>query len=167
MSAYCVVVADAGRARLFTLEAARDPETESGPRLVERKGLVNPEKSQPGNDASSDAKNMRSRNPLGGSAHGYDDHRAAHELEIERRFAKLVAREAEILARAEQAGTVILASPSHMTGHLRRELEGCAKAGLTLRELSANVSKMTPSDIQEHLVKASLLPPCRRPTGRT
>lgn len=166
MSEYCVVVADAGRARLFTLEAARDPETESGPRLVERKGFVNPEKSLPDHEVSSDAKSMRSRNPQGGSAHGYDDHRAAHELEVERRFAKQVAREAEILARAEQAGTVILAAQSHMTGHLRRELEGFAKAGLTLRELAASVSKLTPSDIQEHLVKAGLLPPCRRPTGR-
>ncbi len=166
MSQYCVVVADAGRARLFTLEEARDPETEAGPRLVERKGFVNPEKTMPEHEVSSDAKSMRSRNPQGGSAHGYDDHRAAHEQEIERRFAKQVARETETLTRAEQVGTVIVAAQPHMIGHLRRELDPLVKTGITLCELAANLSKLTPTDIQEHLVTASLLPPSKRPTGR-
>ena len=53
MSEYCVVVADGTRARFFTLEAAQFPEMESGPNLIEKKDLINPETETAGRELSS------------------------------------------------------------------------------------------------------------------
>jgi len=163
MSEYCVVVADAARARFFTLEPAQDPETESGPRLREHKVLVNPEREAHGRDVFRDTRSGSNRAGGGGPAHGYDDHREQHEQEFERRFARLVAAEAESLSHACGASRLILAAPPRMLGFLRRDVEALARGGMQIREAASNLTKLAPHDIQSHLAKDRLLPACRRP----
>ena len=57
----------------FTLEPVEFPELESGPRLIDRGELFNPEKEIAERDLYTDSKMGRGRAPLGGPAHGYDD----------------------------------------------------------------------------------------------
>ena len=100
MSECCVVVADGSRARLFTLEPTKSKRMQSGPKLVEQKDLVLPEKDTRGRDLWTDLKSGRGRAWGGGPSHGYDDHREQHVDEFERRFAQKVADEAKRLAEA-------------------------------------------------------------------
>lgn len=151
-SDYCVVVADSARARFFALEPARVPEVESGPKLVEIKDLVNPEKNLPERKIFSDA------------GHGFDDHRTQHQMEFERRFAKLVAAETVRTIRECKARRVVLAAQAHMLSFLRREMEGLPKTGVEVKEAASNLAKMSPQEIQEHLARERLVPECRKPS---
>ena len=154
---YMVVVADGTCARYFTLEWAAQPTIESGPHLLEHDDLVNPEHKQSGGDKYSSSRTGVNLNPRGGPSHGYDDHRAQHEQEHERRFAKDVATRAVSLALENQAGHLVLAAEKHMLGLLRDALNIPAKSGIEVRELSKDLTKLTPIQIHEHLAMAGIL----------
>ena len=162
MSEYCVIVADAARARFFTLEPRTEPETESGPKLLERKTLVNPEGELREGEVFDSARGGRNRG-AGGAMHGFDDHRAHHTQEFARRFAKLVAAETLRLAKDEHARHVVLVADSRMIGLLRKEMAAHEKNGLDVRDLARDMTKRTPAEIQEHLAREEFVPPCRKP----
>ncbi len=163
MSDYCVVVADAARARLFTLEPAGSPEVEGGPNLVERNDLVNPEQRLRDSERWSDLKTGRNRAPAGGQAHGYDDHRERHMDEWRRRFARGVAHEAAALVERGKARHLIVVAPKRMLGLLRAELSTALKNQCSVQALAKDLSKLAPQDLHEHLTKEGLVPARRVP----
>ena len=163
MSEYCVVVADGSRARFFSLDPVDFPEVEGGPRLTEQADLINPERDLPQRELFSAPKTIRSRPPLGGSGHGHDDHRAQHEDEFERRFARQVAAEVVRLAQANKSRYVVLAAQPRMLGFLRQEIDVVLKNGIVVRELGKDLSKLSAAQIHDHLAKDQLLPPRKRP----
>ncbi|RMD70735.1 MAG: host attachment protein [Gammaproteobacteria bacterium] len=163
MSEYCVVVADGAKARFLTLEPAQVPEVESSPRLVERGDLVNPEKELPDRELYSDPKAGRNRSPLGGPAHGYDDHRAHHNDEYERRFAKQVASRAVQCAQEHNTRYVVIAAQPRMLGFLRKEIDILLKNGMEVREVAKDVTWQTPTKIHEILAREEAIPPSRPP----
>jgi len=165
MSEYVVVVADGSRARFFTLEPAEIPEMEGGPNLVEREDLANPEREAHDRELWSELKTGRNRAPNGGPAHGYDDHRMQHEAEFERRFARTVAERAAELARANGTRRVVLAAEKRMLGFLRNELGTLQKAGVEVREVPRDLSKLAPRQIHEHLAREGALPRRRSPAA--
>ena len=156
-SNYLVVVADGTCARFFTLESAAKPSVESGPHLLERDDLVNPEHEQSGGDKYSTTRSGLNLNPRGGPSHGYDDHRAQHEQEHERRFARDVASRAVSLAQENHAGHLVLAAERHMLGLLRDALKIPVKSGIEIRELAKDLTKLAPTEIHEHLAMAGVL----------
>ena len=162
MSDYAVVVIGGARARFFTLEPVEFPDLESGPRLVERGELLNPEGRLPERDLYADSKTGRGRAP-GGRAHGYDDHRSEHDEEIERRFTRQVLERANQLAQEHQARSLILAAPSRLLGFLRPDLDGLIKQGIEVKKLAKDMIKLSSDQIQAHLAKEDLLPERRRP----
>ncbi len=163
MNGYCVVTADGGRARLFTLEPARYPEVESGPSLVEQRDLVDIEQETAGAELWTSTKSGRNRAPGGGPAHGYDDHRSQHRAESERRFARQVAQEAMRLAQAHAARTIVLAAEKRMLGFLRTALDPLVRNGMVVQEVAKDLSKHPPIEIQELLARDGLLPARRAP----
>jgi len=165
MSEYVVVVADGSRARFFTLEPAEIPEIEGGPNLVEREDLANPERELPDRELWSEVKTGRNRAPNGGPAHGYDDHRAQHEAEYERRFARAVAERAAALAAANGTRRVVIAAEKRMLGFLRNELGSLERAGVEVREVARDLSKLGARQIHEHLAKEGALPRRRNPAA--
>lgn len=165
MNGYCVVAADGGRARLFTLEPVQHPEVESGPTLMEHTDLVDPELARTGQDLWASTKSGRNRAPGGGPAHGYDDHRTQHRAESERRFARLVAQEALGLAQQRETRTIVLAAEKRMLGFMREALEALTRGGgVAVRELAKDLSKHPPLEVHEHLAREGLLPARRTPT---
>ena len=164
MSDYCVVVADAVRARLFTLEPANVPEAESGPKLSEVKCLVNPEKELPRRAVFTENKSGGNRS-RGASNHSFDDHRSKHELEFEKQFARKVAAEAGKTLKAEKARQLVLIADSRMLGLLRKEIGAQVKLGVEVSDLDRDMTKLTPAEIQAHLAKAGLVPACCKPSG--
>ena len=162
MANYCVVVTSGAHARFFTLKTSAAPVLESGPKLIERGELFNPEKEIPGRELYADSKSGRSRAPYGGPAHGYDDHRAQHEDECDRRFASEVLKKAKGFARAEQARHVVLIAPARMLGCLRQHLEIILKQGMKVHELAKDISKLNSAEIHDYLAKEGLLPARKR-----
>ncbi|MBW1613389.1 MAG: host attachment protein [Deltaproteobacteria bacterium] len=155
MSDYCVIVTGGAHARFFTLEPVEFPELESGPRLIERGELFNPEKEIAERDLYTDSKMGRGRVPLGGPAHGYDDHRSKHDNEFDRRFARKVSEKASSIAQANQARYLILVAPAHMLGLIRQELDIICKHDVKVHILEKDMTKF--------LARAQMLPPLKRP----
>jgi protein required for attachment to host cells len=164
MTEYCVIVVNGSRARFFTLESAQFPELESGPNLVEKKSLVNPEKEMHDSDLWSDNKTGRNRAANGGPAHGYDDHRSQHGAEYERRFASSIADECHKLSKAQKASDVILVSQKRMLGYLRTAMESKLN-GVNTAELAKDLSRLSPIELHEHLARENLLPRRRNPAA--
>jgi protein required for attachment to host cells len=159
MSEYCVVVADASRARLFTLVAARSPRIESGPNLVEAMGLVNPEMEIPDRELFSESRGGANR-AMGAGVHGYDDHRGKHEQENERRSAQTVAKETKKLVKQSEASQLVLCASARMLGFLRKSLK--QNGTPTIHDVPRDMTKMSPQAIHSHLAKIELLPACDR-----
>lgn len=162
MNHYSVIVAGGSRARFFTLKDATVPELESGPRLVELRDLISPENKAHEGTLWSDSKTGGNRAPGGGPAHGYDDHRAQHEDEFERRFARDIAEEATRLVKSDNIQHVILVAQKRMLGFLRNALAPLLKAGVHIQEFAKDLVKLPPQDLHAHLSRQRLLPPCRR-----
>jgi protein required for attachment to host cells len=163
MSEYCVVVADGTRARFFTLEAAQFPEMESGPNLIEKKDLINPETETAGRELWTDTKSGRNATSSSGMAHGYDDHRDRHMDEFLRRFAGQVSTEALRLAQEQRARHLILISSKRMLGFLRGSLVVPPKTDITVNELAKDLTHLSIQDLQTHLDNAGLIRGRRRP----
>lgn len=165
MTDYCVVVANGSRARFFTLQESEVPEIEGGPNLVEQgTDLVNPEKELPDRELWANEPG-RNRAPNGGPAHGYDDHREQHDEELVRRFARRVAEEAARKAQSCNAAHVVLVAQKRTLGFLRPALDPLLKAGVDVREVGKDLSKLTPSELHEHLARENALPRRRAPAG--
>ncbi len=163
MSDYCVVVADGAHARFFTLEPAELPEVESGPKLIERGQLLNPEKEKADGDLFSDSKPGRGRGPRGGPSHGYDDHRVQHENEMDRLFARDVVTKARRVAQTHQASSVVLLAPARMLGLFRQNLATLYKHGIRVQKLAKDLTRFSPRQIHDFLSKEKILPPCKKP----
>src|SRR5213079_2374470 len=89
-TSFIALVADGTRARILSLEPAKDPRARR--RLVERLDLVNPEHELPMHERFSGHRS-EARGHVLGQWYGTDDHRVRHDEEHVRRFAGSVASE--------------------------------------------------------------------------
>lgn len=157
MNEYCVVVANASRARFFSLEPVNVPEVESGPRLIEHSDLVNPEAALSGRETWSDTRSGGNAAPGGGPSHRYDDHRERHVQEIGRRFARQVAGAALDMTRQRRAGCLVVVAAGRMLGYLRPELETPAPR-VEIREAVKDLTTLNAQEIRDHLIASGVLP---------
>lgn len=166
MSEYTVVVADGLRARFFTLEKAKDPDNESGPRLIEHKSLLNTEKKVPESKRTGNNNSGRTRAPSGGS-YAFDDHRGKHEQEVLRRFADKVVTSAVKTTQLHDARrSLVLAAERKVLGALRIALDSIKTNGLEIQECACDMAGETPLRIHELLAKRELIPAMKKPSKR-
>jgi protein required for attachment to host cells len=156
MNEYCVVVANASRARFFILEEPQVPEIESA-RLIERSDLVDPEATLAGREAWSDTRTGANAGPAGALPHRFDDHRDSHEQERGRRFARRIAEAALDMVRECGGKCLVVVAANRMLGFLRPELQTPA-GGIEIREAAKDLTGLGPREILEHLLAAGLLP---------
>ncbi len=161
MSEYCVMIADAAKARFFTLETAEIPEMQSSPMLVERHSMSNAEATMPGREKYSEVKSGRNIGASG--AHGYDDHRANHDDESDRRFAQKIASQFLKLAEQNNARQLVIAAEKQMLGVLRHAISVPSGSGFEVMELAKDLTKFSPTEIHSHLAGDTLLPEQKRP----
>ncbi|MCH8505856.1 MAG: host attachment protein [Ectothiorhodospiraceae bacterium] len=157
MSEYCVVVAEGSRARFFTVEQAEIPELESGPNLVEHSSMANPEHQARGNAIYADLRSGRNRSAYG-SGHGYDDHRNQHDAEMERRFAREIARKLDEMTRGNGTQRVVLCAEKQMLGYLRPNLNGAIPHGVAVHEVPKDLAKLSVRQLHERLAKDGYIP---------
>jgi protein required for attachment to host cells len=165
MASDCVVIADGGRARFFTVDWPKDERFESGPRLREHEDWANPEGKMTGLDLFTDVKSGRRQSPGGGQAHLMDDHRDRHRREIDRRFAHSLARAIDEFVVKQRATRLILAADPRMLGTLREPLAKQLPSELKLEELCEDLSWHAVAHIEKVLTKRGLLPEKREPTA--
>jgi len=161
MNQYCVVVANGTKARFFTLEAPDRPEVESGPNLIKQKDLTNFEQQGESETLWTETKSGGNRGH-GGQSHGYDDHRARHEDDVERRFANSIADECKRFSHNKNSN-VVLVSQKRMLGHLRNAID-TRLSGVKTQELAKDLCKLSPQEIHQHLAKEHIIPERRPPT---
>lgn len=165
MTEYIVLSIDGARARFFELAEPENPELESGPTLVERCCLVNPEKEKHGKQMFSDLKSGRNRGGMG-PIHMYDDHRERHIDELERRFAKDIT--GELKKQISQSGcqNLVLVANPRMLGYLRPGLTISKICGVEIKEFSRDICKLSSSQLQKRLEERNLLPARHSPVNR-
>jgi protein required for attachment to host cells len=162
---WCLVVADAARARLFSIDFPDERIDASGPVLRELSDAVRPESSLPGREVFSNVHSGRAHASPTGPSHGLDDHRQRHEEEERERFAERVAGlVAEQLAN-HRYGRVVLAAPPATLGRLRKRLSDRQLAEDRLTVLDRELTRLTAAEIQDALTERGLLPPRPRSGG--
>lgn len=166
MSAYTVVVTNAACARFFVVAEAAFPELESSPKLVEQYNILNAKEEKSEAKRKGAASSGRNRAPSGGS-YAFDDHRAKHEMDTLRRFAKQVITDAIKLTRRQDAGhSLVLAAEKRVLGLIRDELKSIKTNGLTIKECARDMAGESPVKIQELLARRGLVPKMKKPTRR-
>lgn len=163
MSEYLAVVMDKSQARFFALKPVTYPELESGPILTEEGKLLSRDKRGAERDLFADSKTGRGRAPHGGPSHGYDDHRARHQEESGRRFAREVLEKIKRLARKYSSRLVVLAAPEKTLGLLREDMDILTKEGLKVEKLAKDMTKFSAKDIHEYMAKKGFLPSRKKP----
>ncbi len=150
-----VAVADAARARLFTYQRHDNP----GQDLLERVDLVNPERRQRPSEVHSDTRPGTSYAPTG-VGFAVDDHRDAHQDEVERRFSVQISAELAKLVQETGYREVVLVASHRMLGHLRSAY--LAPPGVGLHELALDLTREPAPALHQRLADLGLLPPRRR-----
>ena len=158
MASDCVVIADAGRARFFTVAWPEDERFEGGPRLREHEDWANPEGTMTGLELFTEVKSGRRQSPGGGPAHLTDDHRERHQREIDRRFAQKLARAIDEFVIKQRAKRLVLAADPRMLGTLREQLAKQLPSELELEELPEDLSWQAVAHIEKVLTQRGLLP---------
>lgn len=157
MARTCILVADRARARFLIPERLREgaPFAETI-RLRELDALVDPEGEMTGNEVFSNTRSGTNRAPRG-ATYEYDDHRARHREEVERRFARRVADRLADFVREWEVEKLVLAVQPHMLGLLRPVLSEKLPAGVETIELPEDLSWHAPPQIQAALKRHGAL----------
>ena len=135
----CIGIIDATRARLFTLDRNADGGTVHED-MVEVVDLVNPARHLPAS-----------------RGFPYDDHGDARMAELDRTFAKQIAKEiGGILADRRARRLVVCATPG-MLGELR-QAASFARDGLEIEEIARDLAQLTAPQIRTKLGEYGVLP---------
>jgi protein required for attachment to host cells len=155
---WCLVVSDAARARLFSIEfpdARIDP---SGPVLREVSDLVHPQNALPGRETFSEVHSGRAHASPSGPSHGLDDHRSRHDERERERFAEQVAQAVAEQLAEQRFGRVVLVAPPAARSRLRKCLLRRRLAEDRLTEVDLEISRQSPAEIQAALTERGVLP---------
>jgi len=157
MSEYCVVVAGGSRARIYTLEPAELPELQSGPNLVERRTLSNPQHQARDAEIYAEVRRGRNRAPFG-PGHGFHDHREESDREADRKFVRDLANQVSELVSRNGYQHVVLCADSRMLGMLRPTLNGSIDPNIRVHEVAKDLDKLDHRKLHDRLASTGHLP---------
>jgi protein required for attachment to host cells len=157
-----IIVADGARARFITFQPRDELTPERGTNLIEHFDLINPEGDLPARELFSDRPGRTHGSP-NGSAHGPDDHREQHQLELTRRFARRILDQARRFLAEQSPKRLMLAAEPQLLGVIRAELENNALRGAEITTIAEDLSRRSLGDIGEILAQHGLLPPASPP----
>lgn len=161
MNRFCIAVVDGSRARFFTLTERSTDLDSSVSALEELEDLINPQAALRDEEVYSTTKPGVRYGSLDRGHHptSFDDHRTQNRRASEERFAKQVAEHLGMLALRVEAEEVVLAAAPRMMGALRPDVERILRgSGARLREVTKELTVLTPPRIHEQLVEAGALP---------
>jgi len=151
----CVVLADAARARIFTVERKPGQGGRPAPALEERRDLINPERRLRDSEKLSDSRPGSRQATPAGPAHTVDDRRDARTDEVDRKFAVEVAREVGVVAREQDAGGILVVAPPRLLGKLRKAW--MPASGVEVLYVGLELTSNTPAEALTRLTRAGYL----------
>ena len=151
----CIAVADASRARLFTLNRSADGEGVHE-ELSEQRDLVNPARRRTPAQLFSDTRPGSNR--TGGLQYTFDDHRDAHVDALDTEFARAVVAELTALLRTTQAQRLIVCASPRMLGEIRKVGDALRQYAIPIDEVPRDLVRFTPAELRDQLVCYGLLP---------
>ncbi|HEU5060327.1 MAG TPA: host attachment protein [Kofleriaceae bacterium] len=159
---YCVIAADAARARIFLLAADRGRAPTLMP-LTEVADLARPDGRARDRDLHSESRPPRRADAFAGpgSGHGVSDHREDARRASSRDFADQVAEAAARVWRTLPSCEIVVTASPQMLGFLRPALgrRTGGPAAPKVRDLARDLSKLAPAALHDALADAGLLPP--------
>lgn len=158
-----IIVADARRARFFSVEPGDSPRHRMA--LVERMVLSSPDPSDLGATVTGRPRTETNTNRQAGPVHPIGAQRQRHRLEHERRFGREIARHAGELTLAWKEGSVILIAEPHLLGLLRRGLRDAMPPGVELKELAKDYGHLTAPELRDRLDLTSIVAGRAAPRG--
>lgn len=163
-SNFCVIVANAARARILTLESPAGEHEPTRAHLVEVADLSNPEQRARDSELFSDTRPGLRREGGHGPRHGVSDRRNSHRDETSRRFAEKIIEEAAQIWRAYHTCRVLVVASPAMLGFMRPVIADQTKGQnpYDIRELGRDLTRMAPAALHDALAEAVLLPPRAR-----
>lgn len=156
---YCVLLANAGRARVLALADERTDEGTT--RLTEVADTRDPASRARDSERFSDTRPGLRRGGQHGPRHGVSDRRQAHRRESERRFAESVAEHAARAGRAYASCTMVVVAGPQMLGQLRTALARHLRdsSGIEVVELARDLTPLAAPAVHDALARAGILPP--------
>lgn len=149
MNRTCIVVADAKRARFFSVEAGDSPRQQL--KLVEGSALVNPDVEAVRRNGAGRVKTEQVSNRQAGPVHPIGAHRERHRLELERRFGREIAIRLADMTRGWKSGTVMLVAGPRLLGLMREGLRRSLKPAIKLKELAKDYTALSVDEIRDRL----------------
>jgi protein required for attachment to host cells len=102
-----------------------------------------------------------------GPTHSFDDHRNAHDREVERRFSLEIAEKTEDLRRELWIQELVVVGDDRILGLLRGAFEPVLPKDNVVVEVEKNIVQWTPDEIHDALVAEGILEPRPRHATRT
>jgi len=155
MTRTCIAVVDATHARLFTLDRTSDA-TGVHEELSEDRDLVNPARRLRPSELFTETRPPLGR--TGGVQYTIGDHRDEHIDEMDAEFSRAITSEVADLIREKGAERLIVCASPRMLGNLREVRGALASGALVIDEIPRNLTKLTPTQIREHLESYGLVP---------
>lgn len=160
---YCVIAADAARARIFLLAANERGQAPTLMPLTEVADMARPDGRARDRDLHSETRPSRRADGFAGanSGHAVNDHRDGKRREQSKEFADQVAEAAARVWRSLPSCEIVVTASPTMLGHLRPALarRTTGAAAPIVRELARDLSKLAPAALHDALATAGLLPP--------
>lgn len=158
---YCVIAADAARARIFLLAADRGRAPTLMP-LTEVADIARPDGRARDRDLHSESRPPQRADVFAGpsSRHGVSDHREDRRRESTREFANSVVEAASRVWRTLPSCEIVVTASPTMLGLLRPALgrRTGGPAAPPVRELGRDLSKLAPAALHDALADQGLLP---------
>ncbi|OFZ90908.1 MAG: hypothetical protein A3I62_01185 [Betaproteobacteria bacterium RIFCSPLOWO2_02_FULL_62_79] len=154
-----MVVADGARARIFVLEPGGG--RAGDPSLLEKADLANAGYSARGADAPH-MRTERNTNRQTGPMHAVGEKREQHRLEVERRFGVRIAERVAEVVKGWNEGSIVLVADPRLLGLMREMLREAVKSEITLKELAKDYTRLSATELHEHLASNGLIPMRRR-----
>jgi len=161
MPRFCLIIADAARARIYAVEPVERDLPGRGVALHERADLVSLERRLRPSEILADSGTGGGH---AGTSFGLDDHRDEHMREIDRRFAGEIATHAGAVVGAAELGRVVLVASPRMLGELRKVLPAQVKRA-AIEELALDLTRLTTPQVHDHLAALGVMPARERATA--
>lgn len=157
MDKICIVVADAGIAKVYGVERIDSPRVQ--PALVELAQLTNESDLKVlGSSVTGRVRTETNTNRGSGPVHPMGAQRERHRVELERRFGMELVKQMIALTGGWKRGTVVLIAAPHLLGLMREPMRRVLHDGIALKELAKDYTHMGADELRERLIQDHLLP---------
>jgi protein required for attachment to host cells len=157
MNKTCIVVADAGLARLYDVEEDESPRVKV--KLVERAVLTNEtDLKSRGESVTGRVRSETNTDRGSGPVHPMGARRERHRVELERRFGLEIARQAGEMTKGWTKGAVVFVAEPRFLGITRESMRQALARHIELKEIARDYAHLTPTDLYDHLARNGIVP---------